>query len=141
MRDKATIEANRKQAEANGLVRTHFSNGSEFMAFEEDCFRCRHFVDEPRAGEKSCKWGIVDQFYRTMCDPIWGYGTTYVDPEFVKVENFCVTCLKFMDRDSGDDSRDPPKPDVPGQMFFGDMDIPVERVPNNQRIESEATND
>lgn len=127
-----------RRAKAEGLVEFYFPNGTSYMCFEEQCGRCRHNLEE--FGESNppkltpphgiCAWGVLDQITHCMAVSPYGYGTSYHDPDSTELhDGLWPHCKRFTPDDYDRDDRDPPVPDVPGQMMLDDVDVPVERVP------------
>lgn len=125
----------------NGLLHYRPSNGTEGMIFEERCERCRHYIDDGESAYSynldkpvMCQFGILDRMKLSG----WGdhdSSTNWYDPADLRTKSpdgelICpAECLRFTDKDDPDGARrDPPPKDCEGQMFFGDIDVPVERV-------------
>jgi hypothetical protein len=128
-----------KLAEANGLIRFYFANGSEWSGFEARCDKCRHFIDDPenpKPGKVTpphncCAWGVLDRIYESMATGRYGYGTSYHPPEDAEVVRLNPACKRFTHKDDENgEFRDPPKPDCPGQLVLGESDVPVEKSPS-----------
>lgn len=135
---KADIELNVLNAKRAGLVDIYFSNGSEFDGWLSRCFECRHHLEPPddiRVPKITppyavCAWGVLDRIYHEMAMGRYGYGTSFHPPEDVEMERrIYPTCKRYTHRDDSDPGRDPPKPDVPGQMMLGEAVVIEERVP------------
>lgn len=124
-----------------GLVKIHFSNGSEWDCFSSRCDDCRHNIDfndadYPRAPKLSpphniCTWGILDRIYYCMATDAHGYGNSLHSPDDMEiVHKFFPHCKRYTHKDDFDgEFREPPTPDIPGQMTFDDIDVPVEINP------------
>ena len=118
----------------NGLTHYVPSSGTEGRMFTARCKRCRHCSEHPN-GYPVCAFKIMDQLLESgWCDSDSSKG--WWDPSVMKTREadgshiFPAQCLKFTDRRDGDgETRDPPAPDVEGQMFFGDLLTVPERVP------------
>jgi len=100
--------------------------------FTSRCERCRHFIDDrddpqiPRLSRpfSNCQWGVLDRLNMSAMSSD-DHISNWYDPD--DIEPTCpAICKRFTDRNDDDPSRDPPKPDMPGQMFLGDIDIPCE---------------
>lgn len=119
--------------ERDGLLFYRPSNGTEFQIFQERCARCKHWIDDlddPQPGRMAppyatCKWGVLDRLYIAMTRER-GDIADYHDPADLRTERLdglpvCpAECLRFTPKDYGFDDRDPPSPDVPGQMLLGE---------------------
>lgn len=121
----------------NGLIHYVPSNGTEGHAFLGRCERCRHFDPDTLqdASVKGCAWGIADKIL-TMMYAESDSPNAWHDP--ADLTPTCpATCLRFTSKDDPHgEHRDPPPPDVPGQLTFGELPefTPVERA-----IEREPT--
>lgn len=120
----------------DGLIRYEPSHGEEHRLFRLRCMACRHYdhnaYQQCDPNVRVCSWGILDRLLDGKFDPerLW------FQPEDIAVmdndgDPICpATCLRFTGRDDPDgELRDPPAPDCDGQMMFGEIDTPVERVP------------
>ncbi len=119
----------------NGLVKYQPSNGTEMMMFEEQCERCRHHTDDGESPPKltvpgkACMWAIKDKLIQGMWSPV-DSAVLWFDPLDLDTDDCPATCRRFTGKGDADgEFRDPPPPDCIGQLFFGDVDVPVERVP------------
>lgn len=113
----------------NGLVRYMPSNGTEFYIFQDRCERCRHNLgaDPGDASQKACAWGVLDKLLNGQCAET-DSGNFWFDPADLRTRDYdgspiCpAECLKFTDRrDADGELRDPPPPDVEGQLTFSDL--------------------
>ena len=122
-------ELRTKAATDNGLVLVYFPNGTSFRMFESQCRGCRHERDiggslAPRLQppHNICAWGILDRIihhcYFAGDEDTYNYGGSVHDPLDIDVGTCPPTCLRFTPRNYGFDDRDPPTPDVPGQMML-----------------------
>jgi hypothetical protein len=131
-----------------GLIHYRPSNGAEFRYFESRCEDCRHFIDDhenPKPGQlerpfATCSWGVLDRIYVQMWSST-DHISNWFDPADISTRDvngkyICpAECKRFTHKDERDgELREPPKPDCEGQMFFGDLDIPVERVPERKAV-------
>lgn len=113
----------------NGLVRYSPSNGTEFDYFQSRCEGCRHFTgDIDDVKKTACHWKVLDQMLNQMCEakdsPKMWWNPDDIDPVTCP-----ATCKRFTPKDYPHDDRDPPKPDVPGQMMLGEAIVIEEHVP------------
>jgi hypothetical protein len=134
------------QHKANGLVQCYFPNGTAFDMFYDSCARCRHCTDNlenPQPGRMTapfanCGWGVLDRIYVAMTIRDRDHASHWHDPADLEVKDEdgsprCPPlCKRFTPKGYDGDDRDPPRPDLPGQMFIGEIDIPIERVPEAQ---------
>lgn len=119
-----------------GMVVVSFSNGTELDCFHAGCFNCRHYIDDlenPQPGRLSppfnaCAWGVLDRIYLDMVE-VERPRTRFHHPDDIDGSTCPPTCKRFTPKhDSDGEYRDPPPPDVPGQMLLGEDIAPVERV-------------
>ena len=118
----------------NGLVHYVPSNGSEGEMFFSRCDRCRHFnaegYSDPSA--QACAWGIADKVLNMMANES-DSPQAWHDPADLDHTTSPAICKRFTHKDDENGHfRDPPPPDCEGQMTFGELDVPKERVP--QRV-------
>lgn len=123
-----------------GLVHYRPSSGSEFGCFLASCFECRHYTDDmdnPQPGRleppyTACAWGVLDRFLVQMPN---GYDhiSCWFDPADIETRDADggphspALCRRYTHKSDGDgETRDPPRLDVPGQMTFGEIDVPRE---------------
>jgi len=132
-----------EQHKRNGLVPCYFPNGTAFECFYASCAVCRHCtdnLDNPQPGRltppfPNCKWGVLDRIYVAMTIRDRDHASHWHDPENIEITDAdgwprCPPlCKRFTPKDYDNDDRDPPAPDLPGQMTLDDINIPVERVP------------
>jgi hypothetical protein len=116
----------------NGLIHYVPSNGSEGDMFASQCNRCRHF--DPASDEdytvKQCAWGIRDKVTAMMWEDS-DSAKAWHDPADLDDQYCPASCRRFTSKDDENGHfRDPPPPDVTGQMTFGEVDMPVERSPD-----------
>jgi hypothetical protein len=125
------------RALAEGLMRVYFPNGTSYMDFECNCGNCRHFIEDQEnikppklePPHNICSWGVLDRIVHCMAVSPYGYGTSFHHPDDMEiVDEFWPRCKRFTPRGYGGDDRDPPTPDAPGQLTFGEIDVPVEQV-------------
>lgn len=126
-----------------GLIRYRPSNGAEMMMFESRCDKCRHFITDEKMGSleapfNACQWGVLDRLY-VMQMSERDHISNWFSPD--DIENGCpATCRRFTHKnDSDGERRDPPRPDCEGQMFLGDLNIPVESAAVKRIAVSEAS--
>lgn len=137
-----TGKANCERAEAAGLVRAYFPNGTAFMLFEERCEQCRHFIDDlhnPKPGRleppfNCCKWGVLDRIYEASATDRYGYGKSYHQPEDMEPGGCPPECKRWTAKDDDDPSREPPRPDVPGQMMLDEVLTVEEHAPTPRAL-------
>lgn len=128
---------NRKTAERAGLVYYRPSNGTEMEMFEAQCGRCRHCIDDGESAYDPkkftlCTWGILDRLAMSA----WTENpqANWFDPADLK-DGCPAECLRFTDKnDPSGDLRDPPPKDCIGQMFFNDLDVPIEMPNTKDRV-------
>lgn len=119
-----------------GLVHYRPSNGTEFDYFESACNRCKHHIDnyeDPKPGKLrppfvACTWGVKDRLLVQQVESA-GHISTWFDPADLDPSTCPATCKRYTPKDYPHDDRDAPKPDLPGQMTLGEIDVPVESVP------------
>lgn len=132
-----------EQRLANGLIKYRPSNGTEFDIFLSRCFRCRHWIDDmdnPQPGKLSppysaCKWGVLDRMYHGMLS--YDNIGNWFDPADLDPSGCPATCKRYTPDDYGFDDRDPPAPDVPGQMTLMES-VTIEGGKIVQRAEATA---
>lgn len=138
-------------ATAEGLVLAYFPNGTALEMFVWRCDNCRHCIDDrenPKPGRLTppftcCTWGVLDSVYFEMAHSRFGYGKSAHKPEDVQVRDddgswLCPPhCKRYTPKDYPSDDRDPPRPDVPGQMLLDEIDVPVE-VTMERRVVQES---
>lgn len=122
-------EARRRE----GLVHYRPSNGTEFDIFLERCFSCRHHIDDwdnPKPGTleepfNTCAWGVLDRLYVSMMERD-GHIANWFDPKDL-TPGCPADCQRYTHKDDDpSDGRNPPVPDIPGQLTFDDLNVPVE---------------
>jgi len=105
------------------LVRAYFPNGLSFSGFYETCQQCRHCIDNldnPKPGRLSapfntCTWGVLDLILHGQAT---GKSESQHAPENMAVVNGSPRCLRFTPLTYQHTDRDPPIPDVPGQLML-----------------------
>jgi hypothetical protein len=125
----------------NGLIHYVPSNGTEGEMFRSRCDRCRHFIDDSdnpqppkfESPYSQCQWGVLDKITAAMWEESdhmchW-FDSSDVTNHGLNGELLCpARCLRFTGKgDFGGELRDPPPPDVVGQMTLGELAVPKEK--------------
>ncbi len=121
-------QARSKAATDNGLVLAYFPNGESYRMFERRCYNCRHDQDvsgglalapKLQPPHNICAWGIIDRIlHHCWSEDTYGHGQSAHDPLDIDTKPCPPTCLRFTPNDYDFDDRDPPTPDVAGQMML-----------------------